>query len=163
MLKMMKRIIVRIRLGSGSCSRGGKAMKSQTFGGCDLDAWTGTDAGGAGLVLFVLLGFMFIAILLEAIVMMLMKYNKPGKAFLDSLVINLVSLALGYLVIYSLGSLDFTDNEYLNLLVLYLLTVLTEAVCLYFLNRSKPVNKTILTAFAINIISYLGLFILKFN
>ena len=119
------------------------------------------DAGGAGLVLFVLLGFMFLAILIEAIMMMLLKYNKPGKTLLDSLVINLVSLGAGYLIIYSLGSLDFTDNEYLNLFVLYLLTVLIEGICLYLLNRTKPVNKTLLTVFVINIITYLGLLILK--
>ena len=119
------------------------------------------DAGGAGLVLFVLLGFMFLAILIEAIMMMLLKYNKPGKTLLDSLVINLVSLGAGYLIIYSLGSLDFTDNEYLNLFVLYLLTVLIEGICLYLLNRTKPLNKTLLTVFVINIITYLGLLILK--
>ena len=119
------------------------------------------DAGGAGLVLFMLLGFMFLAILIEAIMMMLLKYNKPGKTLLDSLVINLVSLGAGYLIIYSLGSLDFTDNEYLNLFVLYLLTVLIEGICLYLLNRTKPVNKTLLTVFVINIITYLGLLILK--
>lgn len=119
------------------------------------------DAGGAGLVLFMLLGFMFLAILIEAIMMMLLKYNKPGKTLLDSLVINLVSLGAGYLIIYSLGSLDFTDNEYLNLFVLYLLTVLIEGICLYLLNRTKPLNKTLLTVFVINIITYLGLLILK--
>ena len=119
------------------------------------------DAGGAGLVLFMLLGFMFLAILIEAIMMMLLKYNKPGKTLLDSLVINLVSLGVGYLIIYSLGSLDFTDNEYLNLFVLYLLTVLIEGICLYLLNRTKPLNKTLLTVFVINIITYLGLLILK--
>lgn len=119
------------------------------------------DAGGAGLVIFMLLGFMFLAILIEAIMMMLLKYNKPGKTLLDSLVINLVSLGAGYLIIYSLGSLDFTDNEYLNLFVLYLLTVLIEGICLYLLNRTKPLNKTLLTVFVINIITYLGLLILK--
>lgn len=113
------------------------------------------------MVIFMLLGFMFLAILIEAIMMMLLKYNKPGKTLLDSLVINLVSLGAGYLIIYSLGSLDFTDNEYLNLFVLYLLTVLIEGICLYLLNRTKPLNKTLLTVFVINIITYLGLLILK--
>lgn len=119
------------------------------------------DAGGAGLVLFVLLVFMFIAIIAEAAIMMLMKYNKPGKALLDSLVINLVSLGAGYIVLYLYESPDFSSNELLNLFLLYLLTVLAEGITLYFLNRTKPLSKTILVVFIINLITYLALYFFK--
>lgn len=116
------------------------------------------DAGGAGLVVFVLLLFMFAAIVTEAVIMLLMKYNKAGKAFLDSLVINLVSLGVGYVVLYFNSSLDLNSNELLNLFLLFLLTVLIEGITLYLLNRNKPLNKTILVAIVINLITYLGLY-----
>jgi hypothetical protein len=118
------------------------------------------DAGGAGLVVFVLLFFMFAAIVTEAVIILLMKYNNAGKAFLDSLVINLVSLGAGYVVLYFYSSLDLYTNELLNLFLLYLLTVLIEGITLYLLNRNKPLNKTILVAIVINLITYLGLFLL---
>ena len=120
------------------------------------------DAGGAGLVVAVLLMFMFAAIVIEAITMLLMKYNKAGKAFLDSLVINLVSLGAGYIVLYFYTSLEMTSNELLNLFLLFLLTVLIEGITLHLMNRSKPVNKTILVAFVINLITYLGLFFINY-
>jgi hypothetical protein len=120
------------------------------------------DAGGAGLVIAVLLAFMFAAIVIEAIIMMLMKYNKAGKAFLDSLVINLVSLGAGYITLYFYTSLEMSSNELLNLFLLFLLTVLIEGVTLYLLNRSKPANKTILVAVVINLTTYLGLYFINY-
>ena len=119
------------------------------------------DAGGAGLVLVALVIFMLIAFVVEALAMMLLKYNKAGKAFLDSLVINLVSLGAGYIVIQLNSSLDFTDNETLNFVLVFLLTVVVEGITLYFLNRSKPVIKTLVVAVIINIITYLVLYVMR--
>jgi hypothetical protein len=119
------------------------------------------DAGGAGLVLFVLLFFMAGAIIIEALTMLLLKYNKPGKAFLDSLVINLVSLIAGYVVIYFNETLDITNNEIANLFLLFLLTVIIEAGILYFLNKNKPLIKTIIIATIINLITYTGLYLMQ--
>jgi len=120
------------------------------------------DAGGAGLVIAVLLMFMVAAIVIEAVIMLLMKYNKIGKALLDSLVINLVSLGAGYTVLYFYTSLDLTSDELLNLFLLFLLTVLTEGITLFLLNRSKPVNKTVLVAVVINLVTYLGLYFMNY-
>ena len=119
------------------------------------------DAGGAGLVLVALVIFMLIAFVVEALAMMLLKYNKAGKAFLDSLVINLVSLGAGYIVIQLNSSLDFTDNETLSFILVFLLTVVVEGITLYFLNRSKPVIKTLVVTVIINIITYLVLYVMR--
>jgi hypothetical protein len=119
------------------------------------------DAGGAGLVFIALIIFMIVAFIAEALVMVFLKYNIPGKAFLDSLVINLVSLGAGYLVVAFAGSLDFTHNVILDYISIYLLTVVAEFVTLYLLNRSKPWGKTLLTAFIINLVTYIILFILQ--
>lgn len=119
------------------------------------------DAGGAGLVLVALVIFMLIAFIAEALGMILLKYNKPGKAFVDSLVINLVSLGVGYIVIQLNSSLDLTDNEVINFILVFLLTVITEGVTLFFLNRNKPISKTLLVTIIINIITYLVLYLFK--
>ncbi len=119
------------------------------------------DAGGAGLVLVALVIFMLIAFVAEALAMILMKYNNAGKSFLDSLVINLVSLGAGYVVILLNSSLDFTDNETIDFILIFLLTVVVEGITLYLLNQNKPVNKTLLVTVIINIITYLVLYIIR--
>jgi len=119
------------------------------------------DAGGAGLVLVALVIFMLIAFVAEALAMMLMKYNNAGKSFLDSLVINLVSLGAGYIVILLNSSLDFTDNETVDFILIFLLTVVVEGITLYLLNQRKPISKTLLVTVVINLITYLVLYIIR--
>jgi hypothetical protein len=121
------------------------------------------DAGGAGLVLAVLIIFMIAAVTLEGLIMGLMKYNPFGKAFADALIINLVSLGGGFLLIEILpNGLDFSNNEFLNYFILYALTVAVEFFVLYLLNRDKEILKTLLAAIVINIVSYLVLFLLQY-
>lgn len=119
------------------------------------------DAGGAALVLIFLVVFMLIAFLVEALGMVLLKYNPARKAIPDSLIINLVSLAAGFLLIRINSSLDFTGYEFLDFLLLFLLTVILEAGTLYILNRQKPILKTILVTCIINILTYLVLFLFR--
>ena len=111
------------------------------------------DAGGAGLVISFLIIFMIVAVVIEALMMMALKYNKAGKSFLDSLAINLVSLGLGF-VMLTTDSLEIIENEILNYILLFLITVLVELLTLYLLNRSKPFSKTLLVSVVINIVSY---------
>ena len=47
------------------------------------------DGVAAGFVFGAMIVFMIIIIVLEAVTMLLMKYNKAGKAFLDAFLINL--------------------------------------------------------------------------
>lgn len=119
------------------------------------------DAGGAALVLIFLVVFMLIAFLVEALGMVLLKYNPARKAIPDSLIINLVSLAAGFLLIRINSSLDFTGYEFLDFLLLFLLTVILEAGTLYILNRQKPILETILVTCIINILTYLVLFLFR--
>jgi len=118
------------------------------------------DAGGAGLVYAALIIFIVIAITTEAITMLLMKYNKAGKAFLDSFLANIASLAAGFILSSVAGRIFYiTDSTILNWLILYSLTVAVEFLILYLLNRTYPRNKTLLTSAVMNIVSYLILYL----
>lgn len=118
------------------------------------------DAGGVGLVIGALVIFMILAILLEGVAFILLKYNRAGKSFLDAFVINIASLAFGYLITtVSTNGLDFTFNAYLDFFLIFLITVMVEFGVLYLLNMKKPVKKTFVAAVVVNLVSY-GLLIL---
>lgn len=113
------------------------------------------DAGGAGLVFGIMIIFMIAAIVIEALVMMVMKYNIAGKAFLDAFLVNLASLVAGYILLWTRGELvSSTDSVLLNWLILYGITVIIEFVILYLLNRKHRLGKTFLTCAVMNIASY---------
>ena len=89
--------------------------------------------------------------------MVVMKYNKRGKAFLDSLVVNLGSLAAGIIIgTITKGQFQFV---FINILLFYALTVLIEFGILYLLNRKTPISKTFYTSVIMNIASYLILYL----
>ncbi len=125
------------------------------------------DAGGAGLLYYaVFLGalFMVLATLLEAVAMILMKYNTPfKKAIGDSMLVNLASLAVGFLLIVT--SINLFDNKsaLVNLLILYAITLVVEVPILYQLNRSKPFKRTLVTGMVMNLVTYLLLFLFNLN
>lgn len=116
------------------------------------------DAGGAGLLLGFLILFMLIAILIEGGTMAVMKYNKIGKSMLDALIVNIVSLCLGYAIIEIFGSLDLTESYTLDFLILYFATVAIEFAALYLLNRSKPLLKTLTVTLVMNVLTYAMLY-----
>lgn len=93
-------------------------------------------------------------ILAEAIVMLLMKYNAFGKALLQSLILNLASVAVGYVLLEMVPSL-FGNKDIPLLMLLMLITIAVELPLLYLLNRNKPLKETILAASLINLVSYL--------
>ena len=120
------------------------------------------DAGGAGLILGLLVIFMLAAVFLEGLTLLLLKYNNAGRSFLDALVINLASLGVGYLIVsFTPTGLDFTDNLYLDFFLIFLITVIVEFIVLYLLNQKKPVKKTFIAATVINLVSYLLLILLR--
>ena len=121
------------------------------------------DAGGVGLVIGFLVLFILLAIVLEGVTLILLKYNKPGRSFLDAFVINIASLLVGYLISnFTYNGLDFTNNSYLDFFLIYLITVAVEFAVLYLLNRKKPIKKTLIAAVVINLVSYALLFVFKF-
>ncbi len=120
------------------------------------------DAGGAGLILGLLVLFMLAAIFLEGLTLIVIKYNNAGKSFLDALLINLASLAAGFLIINILpNGLDFTNILWLDFLLIYLITVAVEFAVLYLLNRNKPLHTTLIAAIVINFITYLLLILFR--
>ena len=121
------------------------------------------DAAAPGLIFGVMIIFMLITIALEAVTMIIMKYNKAGKAFLDSLLINLVSMGAGFLILLSgTGLFEIVDSPVLSIGILFLITVIVEFLILYLLNRKIPIQKTLGAAVVINIISYLLFYLIQF-
>ena len=131
------------------------------------------DAGGAAwavALLWLLIIFMIIAILVEALVMKLMKYNTAfKKTLLDSFVANIVSLMVGFILLYSGVSLfksnsdsgnSSATNTLINLLLLYSITVVVEFGVLYLLNNKKPVSKTFLASVVMNLVTYIILYVM---
>lgn len=119
------------------------------------------DAGGAGLY-YIFIGlaiiFMLLAVLAEAGIMILMKYTIPfKKAFIDSLIINVISLAAGFILLELFDTPDFSTIQ--TLAIFYIITVIIEAIGLYLLNKQKPVQKTILVTIAMNMVTYIILYL----
>lgn len=120
------------------------------------------DGAAAGLILALLIIFMLAAIVLEGLTLLLLKYNKAGRAFLDSFVVNIASLAFGFLLLTTRFGLEFTSNDYLDFFLIFVITVVVEFIVLYLMNRQKPVKKTLVAAIVINLVSYSLLIIFKF-
>jgi len=122
------------------------------------------DAGGAGLVfiafgIFVL--FIGLAIIIETLIMILMKYNtRFKKAFLDSLLLNMASLAVGF-VLWQFFRDFLRYYSLLSLLILYAVTVMVESGLLYLLNRKHPVGKTLRVCLVMNLVTYILLFFIS--
>ncbi len=119
------------------------------------------DAGGAGLVYFaygIVVLFLVIVSLAEGLIMTLMKYNKGKKAMLDSLIINLVSVAFGFVLMGS-GSSWFELKTITDFLILYAITLALEFLVLWLLNKTKPITKTLIVSVVINLVSYGILFL----
>ena len=120
------------------------------------------DGAAAGLILALLIIFMLAAIVLKGLTLLLLKYNKAGRAFLDSFVVNIASLAFGFLLLTTRFGLEFTSNDYLDFFLIFVITVVVEFIVLYLMNRQKPVKKTLVAAIVINLVSYSLLIIFKF-
>jgi ABC-type uncharacterized transport system permease subunit len=121
------------------------------------------DAGGAGLyylVIGIFVAFIIVAILLEAVVMQQMKYNVNfKKALLDSFVANVVTLAMGFVLIEYISDY-FNSTEWPVLLILYGITVLTEWGVLCLLNKAHSVKRALIVSLLMNLVSYSILFLI---
>lgn len=115
------------------------------------------DAGGASLYYFffaLFVAFVLFAILAEAVVMILMKYNiKFKKAFLDSFLANLATFTLGFVLIEFVSDF-FNSTELFNLFVLYIMSVLMEWGVLFLLNRAKPAKESFVVTVVMNLPTY---------
>ncbi|MER3497921.1 MAG: hypothetical protein C4308_04440 [Chitinophagaceae bacterium] len=68
------------------------------------------DAGGVFLLGYFVVLFILVAVLLEAVVMLLFKINSFGNCLWQSLVANIASLIIGYLLLAALNNADFKTD-----------------------------------------------------
>lgn len=93
-------------------------------------------------------------ILAEAGVMILARYLNWKQSLLQSLLVNVATLILGYLLIQVAPGL-FGKYSLVNLSVLMLITIAAELGLLYLLNKAKPFLFTLLVCVLMNVVSYL--------
>ena len=117
------------------------------------------DAGAAYLGQYIAVLSLIIITVLETVILILLRFNPLLKCLLHALLVNLASLGAGYLLLKftSLGDVE-TGEGWKVLILMFLVTVIIEAVLLALLNRGKPVRKILTATLAMNLISYLLLF-----
>ncbi|HMR91436.1 MAG TPA: hypothetical protein PKC69_03950 [Chitinophagaceae bacterium] len=123
------------------------------------------DAGGAGLAflgLIIVIAAIIGVILIEAGIMTLFKYSHFRKALLESFLINLLSLILGYIMLAVIDMEGITNgNKLLQLFYFFLATVILEIPILHFLNnKTRAIKFTVVVGLAINVVSYVLLALL---
>lgn len=121
------------------------------------------DAGGAFLVFSLLIVFLIIAIVLEAVILILFKIDKPGKSFLYSLIVNLASLGVGYItlpLVRQIGIGYTSSGQVLRWVFVFAITVLIEGILLILLTKKKPREKVWLATVVMNLVSYAILLLL---
>jgi hypothetical protein len=121
------------------------------------------DGGGAFLYFFGVILFMALAIVLEAVVMLLFKIDKAGKVFLYSLIVNLASLGIGYATLPLIRQIGYgvtTSGLILRWVVMFSITVLVEGILLMLLTKKKPREKIWLAVVVMNLVSYVLLYLL---
>lgn len=94
-----------------------------------------------------------VTILVEAIVLLLLRYNNFQRSLLHSFAVNAGSLAAGYLLLEILPGL-FGVYNIPRLLLLMLITIAVELPLLYLLNRKKPQRRTIVAVSLMNLVTY---------
>ena len=102
-----------------------------------------------------------VTVIVEMLVMLLMKYNHWKKSLLDAFIVNVASLAVGMVLIEFISRV-FNNLTVVNIIYLFLITLVVEGGLLFLLNRTKPFSRTALVTFIMNAVTY-ALFILVFG
>ena len=93
-------------------------------------------------------------------VMQWMKYEPVfKKALLRSFVVNLISLAAGFILTSSSSDLFHLENM-AGFALMFAVTLLIETTGLYLMYKEKPVTKTLLVSLVMNAVTYLLAYIL---
>lgn len=116
------------------------------------------DAGVSSSVNKTLLFVIGATILVEALTMLLMKYNKFGPSLFHSFIINTASVAAGYLLFWVFPEMV-KNYSFVNLFILMLITMVVEVPLLYLLNKKTPFMQTLKTGIVINFVSYFLFFL----
>ncbi len=112
------------------------------------------DAGAYDKGIGVFVAVVLCTILIEMGVMKLMKYNDWKKCLLDAAIVNVASMAAGMLLVQLLPDL-FNDISIINLVKLFLITLIIETTILHLLNRSKAFKSTAIASLVMNLTSYI--------
>ena len=102
------------------------------------------------------------SILIEAIVMQLLKFNRFGKSIADSVIVNIISLLLGFVLVGVLAGLKVGQIEiplYLTFMGLYLVTLLIEGIVLKLINKLRPWRKVFTVSGIMNLFSWALLYL----
>jgi hypothetical protein len=100
-------------------------------------------------------------IVIEALLMLLLKFNHFSKSALDSSIVNISSLAIGFILIKYFPSL-FGSYSFINILILLVITIAIETPVLYLFNKKKLFTRILIVSSVMNIVSY-ALFFLFLN
>ncbi|MFI5133350.1 MAG: hypothetical protein ACHQEB_03385 [Chitinophagales bacterium] len=117
------------------------------------------DASLAGLAELILIGYMLVVTLVEAVVMLVFKFNPFGKCLLDAFLVNLASLGVGYLISSSYN-ITLGGDSYTSLLVAFIVTLIIEGLLLQLLNRKKSPKKVWQVNILMNAITYAGILVI---
>jgi hypothetical protein len=91
-----------------------------------------------------------------------LKFNRFVKSLGDSVIVNIVSLLLGFLLIGVLAELNVGSIEiplYFTFMGLYLVTLLGEGLVLKLLNKMRPWRKVFAVSAIMNLFSWVLLYI----
>lgn len=119
------------------------------------------DASAAKLIWWSFALVIATTAIVEFIVMLLMKYNDWKKSLLDAFIVNIASLAAGMVLIEFISRV-FNNLTIVNIIYLFLITLVVEGGLLFLLNRKKPFSRTALVTLIMNAVTY-ALFILVFG
>jgi hypothetical protein len=113
------------------------------------------------LIATVVLVYMVVCILFEAIVIRLFRIMVFGRALWQSAVVNLVTLGMIYMMWPIVSSMDIDEDKVFPLLpILFLVTLLTESVLLMLLNKNQPWKRIMLATAVMNVVSYGSLYLI---
>lgn len=115
------------------------------------------DAGVSSNIDWMLILALAVTILVEGLVMLLLRYNSFKKSLLDSFVINIASILVGFLLL-KFAHYFFNSYDIPGLLKLLAITIAVELPVLYLLNRKYPFVKTVQATVLINIMTYVLFF-----
>jgi hypothetical protein len=127
------------------------------------------DAGGAGLILLIPIAFIFLLFvwgLVEGFIINLFRINRFWKSVWHAIIVNIVSLIIGFVMIgvaNKMGLQDYTELEAtMKLLptwiVFLLVSILVEGLVLKALNRSKSWSTIFSASLVMNLLTYIILF-----
>lgn len=107
----------------------------------------------------VILSMGIFTVVMETIVMLLFKFDRFGKSLVDSIMANIGSLLLGILLFLIFNKTEFGVSQFLELVILYVVTSIFEAWLIKLLNTGISWRRIILTSFIMNCLSFVSLYL----